>query len=88
MRRPERRPRAILALALLAIALPGCAVTATRIHGNDGNAYQYIECEGFWRTLDDCYLKANEICPAGYEIDNDAAPRDSYNSSLIVRCNE
>jgi hypothetical protein len=83
MRRSEA-----MAAALLSLALSACAVTATRIHGNDGTAYPYIECDGFWRTLADCYAKANEVCPAGYEIDNQAAPRDAYNSSLIVRCNK
>jgi hypothetical protein len=80
--------RGTLAMAvLLALGLSSCAITATPIHGNDGGAYTYIQCDGFWRTLDDCYVKANEVCPGGYEIANEAAPRDAYNSSLIVRCN-
>ncbi|HZR81120.1 MAG TPA: hypothetical protein VFD92_08480 [Candidatus Binatia bacterium] len=75
-----------LAMLLVACGLQACAVTATQIHGNDGKSYQYVECKGLFRTLDDCYVKANEVCPAGYQIDNDAAPRDTYNSSMIVRC--
>jgi hypothetical protein len=80
-----RRSLALAALPLL-LALPGCAITSTQIYGRDGSPYQYIECRGIWRTLEDCYQKANQVCPSGYRIENDAAPRDAYNSSLIVRC--
>jgi len=80
-----RRSLAFAALPLL-LALPGCAITATQIYGRDGNPYQYIECRGIWRTLEDCYQKASQVCPSGYRIENDAAPRDAYNASLIVRC--
>ena len=80
-----RRSQALAALAS-AVALSGCAVTATQIYGRDGLPYQYVECRGLWRTLEDCYQKASQVCPSGYRIDNDAAPRDAYNSSLIVRC--
>jgi hypothetical protein len=76
----------VMGVVLLSAVLGGCAAKATQIYGRDGNPYHYIECPGPWTTLDNCYEKANEVCPAGYRIDNDVAPRDSYSSSLIVRC--
>lgn len=72
--------------ALLGAILAGCSVTATQIYGRDGNPYQYIQCDGLFRTLDDCYVKAAQTCPTGYQITDGVAPRDFYDSSLIIRC--
>ena len=72
---------------LLAAGGQACSITARQIYGRDGIAYQYIQCPGFWRTLDDCYQKANQVCPSGYRIADGVAPvGSSYDSSLIIRC--
>lgn len=36
--------------------------------GPNGNTVYSMRCNGMGRTLDDCYKKAGELCPAGYRI--------------------
>ena len=78
--------RSLLAVLAL-VAVSGCALRATPIYGRDGQTYQYIEAGPFWRTLEDCYETANVVCPSGYRVTDDVAPRSYYGPSLIVRCN-
>ena len=77
-------------IGLAALSLPllaqGCAVTSIRIYGSDGNPYEYVDCGGFVHSLKDCYAKASEICPSGYRVADNVAPRGLYDSSLIISC--
>ena len=78
---------AIPAALLVASALAaGCAVTAVPIWGRDGNPYHYVQCDGLLRSLEDCYAAAAAACPQGYQIVENVAPRDYYNSSLVFAC--
>ena len=73
--------------ALLPAALAaGCSVKAVPIWGRDGNPYQYVQCDGPFHSLDDCYAAAATRCPQGYRIVENVAPRDYYNSSLVIAC--
>jgi hypothetical protein len=80
--------RRTIGLAVLVLSLfeQGCAVTATRIYGSDGNPYEYVDCGGLVHSLKDCYLKASEVCPSGYRVTDNVAPRGLYDSSLIISC--
>ena len=69
-----------------ATLLAGCAARAVPIWGRDGNPYQYVQCEGLFRSLTDCYSAAAAACPQGYRIVENVAPRDYYNSSLVFAC--
>jgi len=71
---------------LLLAAAAGCSATSVPIHGSDGKPYTYVDCSGMFRTLDDCYQLANQVCPAGYRIVNSVAPRSNPFGNLIVDC--
>lgn len=74
---------------LLALcALGACSATSVPIHGSDGKPYVYVDCNGAFLSLDDCYEKANEICPSGYRIVTSVAPRANPFGNLIVACSE
>lgn len=51
------------------IVLAGCAsVTPEKFIGPSGSAAYTMKCSGSGLDWDDCYKKAGEICPNGYEI--------------------
>jgi hypothetical protein len=78
---------ALPATLLLAAAIgAGCAAKAVPIWGRDGNPYQYVQCRGLLRSLEDCYEAAAAACPQGYRIAENVAPREFYNSSLVFSC--
>jgi len=43
-------------------------VTARPLTLPNGQPGQAISCPGTVRTIADCYIKAGEVCPAGYDI--------------------
>jgi hypothetical protein len=73
-------------LLVVLIAAAGCSATAVPIHGSDGKPYLYVDCSGMFRTLDDCYRAANEVCPDGYRIVNSVAPRANPFGNLVIGC--
>lgn len=84
MRRSLRNVPGLLALC----ALGACSATSVPIHGSDGKPYLYIDCNDMFLSLDDCYEKANEVCPTGYRIVTSVAPRANPFGNLIVACSE
>jgi hypothetical protein len=52
---------------LLCLALAAC-VTARPLTLPNGQSGQAISCPGTARSVADCYIKAGEVCPHGYDI--------------------
>jgi hypothetical protein len=52
---------------LLCLALTAC-VTARPLTLPNGQRGQAISCPGTLRSMADCYVKAGEACPAGYDV--------------------
>jgi len=49
--------------------LVSCAsIEPQEFRGPNGNIAYSMKCSGMGRTLDGCYKKAGELCPAGYTI--------------------
>ena len=54
-------------LTLSAFALAACAgIQPKPFVGPNGKTAYSMHCSGMGRTLEACYQKAGEICPAGY----------------------
>jgi len=52
---------------LMTMILAGC-VTAHPLTLPNGAQGQVISCNGMARSISDCYVKAGEVCPLGYDI--------------------
>ena len=51
------------------LLLTGCAsVSPEQFVGPNGNTAYSMRCSGMGRTLDDCYKKAEKLCPDGYTV--------------------
>jgi hypothetical protein len=64
------------ALVLACIALSACTTSRT-ITLADGTQGQKIACNGAVQTMNDCYAKAGEMCPRGFDVigaDGEAHP--------------
>jgi hypothetical protein len=58
-----------LGLIPFVLVLASCAsVQPQEFKGPNGKTAYSMRCSGMGRTLDDCYKKAGEICPNGYDI--------------------
>lgn len=57
-------------VSILAVLLTAaCAsIEPVPFSGPSGKQAYSMRCSGMGRTLDACYRKAGEICPAGYNI--------------------
>jgi hypothetical protein len=89
----------IVLTCLVAPSLTGC-VTARPLTLPGGQQGQVISCPGMVRSMADCYEKAGEACPAGYDIidaSGESHPMvvanggslfagSMVNRSLMVRC--
>jgi hypothetical protein len=64
--------RTIFALCLAA-STTACAVPAKQVSGPDGRTAYSLKCSGMGRTKEDCYQKAGEICPNGYNVADDSS---------------
>jgi hypothetical protein len=73
---------------LLSVLAAGCSATSTRIYGSDGKPYVYVDCNGLFSSLDDCYEVASEVCPGGYRIMNGVAPRANPFGNLVIDCKD
>jgi hypothetical protein len=51
----------------ICVLLAGCA-TATPIRNGTNQAEYFLECNGLAVPWSKCFAKANEVCPRGYEI--------------------
>jgi hypothetical protein len=51
------------------LLLASCAsIQPQEFKGPNGKTAYSMVCSGMGRTLDECYKKAGEICPGGYNI--------------------
>jgi hypothetical protein len=58
-----------LVIVVLVSVLMACAEIQPRgFRGPNGKTAYSMRCSGMGRTLDACYQKAGELCPAGYNI--------------------
>jgi hypothetical protein len=47
----------------------GCAsIQPVKFSGPTGKTAYSMKCSGMGRTLEQCYVKAGEVCPNGYSI--------------------
>jgi len=60
--------RKVLLTVFLTLAVSCAAVEPSQFVGPNGKTAYSMLCSGMGRTLDDCYKKAGELCPKGYEI--------------------
>ena len=58
----------ILMIGLLLLLTSCASVQPREFRGPNGRTAYSMRCSGMGRTLDDCYQKAGELCPAGYDI--------------------
>jgi hypothetical protein len=58
----------IVLACLVVVSLAGCGVTSRPLTLPSGQHGQAIACPGAVRSMADCYVKAGEVCPAGYDI--------------------
>lgn len=54
---------------LLTVCLTACTVSK-QITGPDGETLHHVNCSGTMLSWADCYEKAGELCPHGYEVQN------------------
>lgn len=56
-------------LTLAVVFLTSCtSVHPQESKGPSGNVTYSMNCSGMGRTLDDCYRKAADLCPKGYNV--------------------
>ncbi len=56
-------------LILATVLLTSCAsITPVAFNGPSGKQAYSMKCSGMGRTLDDCYVKAGQLCQSGYTI--------------------
>lgn len=65
------------AIATLSLHLIGCS-TASKIQLPNGKQGYYVKCP---RSMQNCYEKATEVCPNGYQV------KDKVDSSTFVNNN-
>ncbi len=59
----------ILWASIFLLSLVGCmSIDPTPFNGPNGKQSYSMQCNGMGRTMDACYQKAGEVCPAGYSI--------------------
>ena len=59
----------IFSILILSLIITACAnVEPAQFLGPNGRAAFSMRCSGFGRTMQACYQKAGEMCPAGYTI--------------------
>jgi hypothetical protein len=59
--------RRSMMIGVFALALSACALNRPMTLP-DGSQGQMISCPGSLQSMGDCYQKAGEICPLGYDI--------------------
>ena len=61
----QRTLAGVIRLSLACALFAGCAADATPVRGPDGQTWLSITCR---RSQTECYEKAGEECPNGYEV--------------------
>lgn len=81
--------RSILTLLLLAPMVTACTTARPMALPGGGQGYM-VGCNGIQHTMADCYAKAAEICPTGYDIVSATAESvpviNPYARTMMVRC--
>lgn len=82
--------------AVAALSLSGCSVNPQKFQGPNGNSAYSMTCSGMGRGWDDCYKKAADLCPNGYDVVGQQSgtqvvptpngPVGSPRQSLAVEC--
>lgn len=80
-------------VAFAALALAGCGIEPVKLNTSDGSQRYFMECG---EDRSGCFVKANEICPQGYEVlEAKETKQVSYNywrggtstdATLHIRC--
>ena len=65
---PRRSAAAGLAAAASAAALLAACTTTTPVRTSSEGEGQLIDCSGWGQSMEDCMIKANEVCPDGYKV--------------------
>ncbi|QWD71584.1 hypothetical protein [Polynucleobacter sp. UB-Raua-W9] len=64
----KTKPITIALLAVLA-GVVGCAsVAPVKFVGPNGKTAYSMRCSGMGRSMEECYQRAGEVCPSGYNI--------------------
>jgi len=68
------------------VGIVGCAsVIPVKFVGPNGKTAYSMRCSGFGRTIQECYQKAGEVCPSGYNIvENSSGTVAVMNQSMMV----
>lgn len=84
-------------LAPVCISISACAPVDPQLTtGPSGNTAYTMKCSGMGRTLEDCFVEAGKLCPAGYDVVNQStgtrmvpingALYASRDDSLTIEC--
>lgn len=60
--------RLLSVLTLIPVLVSCAEIQPKEFRGTNGKTAYSMKCSGMGRTLDDCYKKAGELCPSGYNI--------------------
>lgn len=69
----------VFSVLAVMVGLAGCA-TGNMVTAPDGYPAIYVRCHG--HRMDRCYVKAQRLCPYGYNLVEEPA----Y-GALLIRCN-
>lgn len=76
------------AILCAVIGLSGCA-SAQRVQLSGSTAGYRVSCSGIQHRLADCYTKAAQVCPAGYDViskDLSTTVLNPFQRSMLVSC--
>lgn len=59
----------VFGTAAVALILAGCAVSPSPVTAPSGRPGYSMKCSGFGKSVQDCYAKAAELCPQGYNVE-------------------
>ncbi len=68
-------------LGILALAMLSACTTVRPMTLSDGSQGQRIACSGVQHSMDDCYVKAGQVCPGGYDV---AGGGQGYGTNSIL----
>lgn len=72
------------------VLLMGCAsVEPVAVTGPSGGTAYSMSCAGGGLSMEDCFVKASEMCPAGYDVVSSAAGRSRgrrVDGALTIEC--
>lgn len=76
-------------LIVLTVLLCNACVTSVPLYTDiNGVTIYEAKCDGTVRSLGDCYRKANEDCPFGFEVKDKVASESVASRKLIYACKQ